>query len=795
MKKAKFRYLTQCSALVGVTVLMPVYGISSEMDSGNQSEIEPQKLSKGSVNSRVLEEIVVTSQKREESLQDVPIAVSVISGENIRSGGISNLQDLSASIPNLYIAESFVGDSIFVRGIGSGQNNLGFEQAVGQVVDGFFYGRSRFSRVSFLDVERVEVLKGPQGSLLGKNTTAGAINITSAKPTQEFEAWVSPTWEFEADEGLSIEGAVSGPLSENLRGRVALSYVDRDSFIKNATAGVDDASVEDLVARVSLAWDVSEDVDALFQYQYGELDHEGGNNQYSHCDKNSQQVPGLPVIVNFTSIFTSIAADDCKANYKRTGTAVNTSGENVEGKETNFDTYALTINWDLGDYTLTSLTGYATYDYRDLQDGDRTSVDLATFGSLGTAPDFAEDYEHWSQELRITSADNGKYNFIAGLYYMEKEQDTDYGVHFYNIAGLAASRFIFTHEEGTTYAAFGQMTYHLNEQWDLTFGGRYTYEEKEASSVQGPLLPFSSTTILCGLPAAGVCFVHDIDDEFDEENFSPVLTVQWRPNNDSMYYASVKRGFKAGGYDHLLVSNQATDAGIMDRFGFDSEEVTSYELGLKLTLADGTAQLNGAIFLSEFDDLQLGGFLNSTDTINIVTNAGSADSQGVEFDLRWLATDQLTVFAAVAYLDSRYGDYKDAPCYTLQTSGCVNGRQDLTDKKLQFASDWKGTLSAEYIWPLSRGLELTGFMQLSYVDGFPLQADLDPKLWQGSYTKVDARLTLSNEENSWELSVIGRNLGDKLTSNYGDDVPGQAGTVWRSLDAPLSIALQGMVRF
>lgn len=788
MNSLNFGLLNHRTLLAGMLGLIPIHVFSSEVGG-----VYEQKTS------RILEEVVVTSQKREENLQDVPIAVSVVSGDNIRSGGIKNLQDLSASVPNLYIAESFVGDSMFIRGIGSGQNNLGFEQAVGQVVDGFFYGRSRFSRVSFLDVERVEVLKGPQGALLGKNTTAGAINITSEKPTKEFEAWVSPTWEFEADEGISIEGAVSGPLSESISGRIAMSYIDRDGFIKNTTTGEDDASAEDLVARISLAWDLSDDIDALFQYQYGDLDHEGGNNQYSHCDKTSQQVPGIPVIVNFTSIFTAIAADDCKANYKRSGTLMNTNGENVEGKETDFDTYALTINWDLGDYTLTSLTSYATYDYRDLQDGDRTSVDLATFGSLGTAPDFAEDYEHWSQELRITSVDNDKYNFIAGLYYLEKEQDTDYGVHFYNIAGLAASRFVFTHEEGTTYAAFGQMTYHLNDQWDLTFGARYTYEEKEASSVQLPLDPFSSTSTppvdTCMLPAAGTCFRHDINDDFDEENFSPMLTVQWRPNGESMYYASIKRGFKAGGYDHLLVSNEATDPDIMDRFRFDSEEVTSYELGMKLTFADGSAQLNGAIFLSEFEDLQLGGFLNSTDTINIVTNAGSADSQGGEFDLRWLATDQLTLFAAVAYLDSRYGDYEDAPCYTLQTSGCVNGRQDLTDKKLQFASDWKGTLSAEYVWSLSRGLELTGFAQLSYVDAFPLQADLDPKLWQGSYTKFDARLTLSNEDNSWELSLIGKNLGDKLTSNYGDDVPGQAGTVWRSVDAPLSIAVQGMVRF
>lgn len=757
------------------------------------SEPKPE-VSKANRTSRMLEEVIVTAQKRAESLQDVPIAVSVVSGQEIRSAGVRNLQDLSTTVPNLYIAESFVGDSMFVRGIGSGQNNLGFEQTVGQVLDGFFYGRSRFSRVSFLDVERVEVLKGPQGALIGKNTTAGAINITSAKPTSEFEAWISPTWEFEAGEGLSLEGAVSGSISEKLRGRVAFSYIDRDGFIKNTTTGEDDVSADDLVARASIAWDVSENVELLFQYQYGELDHEGGNNQYSACNKTGQQVPTAPVTVNFTSIFTNITPDDCKANYTRTGTAAK-RGVNEEGKETNFDTYALTLNWELGDHVLTSLTGYAAYDYRDLQDGDRTSVDLVTVDTFGTLPEFGEDYEQWSQELRLTSPIGDTFDYIVGLYYQEKEQETDYIVHFANIAGLAVSRNTFTKEEGSTYAAFGQVTYHLNENWGLTFGGRYTYEEKEAHSVQIPTELYTLTPSACALPVAGSCFRHDIKDDFDEDDFSPVLSVQWRPNDDAMYYASLKRGFKAGGYDHLLVSNQATDPNIMDRFIFDGEDVISYELGTKLTLADGAAQLNAAVFFSEFDDLQLGGFLNSTEVINTVTNAGSAISQGFEFDLRWRATEQLTLFAALAYLDSKYDEYENAPCFTLQSAGCVNGRQDLSEKKLQFASDWKGTLSAEYQWTLPGGLLLTGFAQLSYVDRFPLQADLDPNLWQGSYTKVDARLTLANEDDRWELSVIGRNLGDKLTANYGDDVPGQAGSVWRSLDAPLSVAIQAVVRY
>ncbi len=296
------------------------------------------------------------------------------------------------------------------------------------------------------------------------------------------------------------------------------------------------------------------------------------------------------------------------------------------------------------------------------------------------------------------------------------------------------------------------------------------------------------------LPAAGACFRHDISDKFDESNFSPVLNVQFSPDQDSMYYGSIRKGFKAGGFDHLLVAQQ-DEENIDERFVFDSEEVLSFELGAKLTLMDGSAQFNAAIYRSEFDDLQLGGFLNSTDVINTVTNAGSAVTQGVEMDFRLRATDKLTIFTTLAYLDSTYDEYENAPCYTLQTQGCVAGKQDLSGEKLQFAADWRASVSAEYYWELADKFELFGSAQMYYVDEYPLQADLDPKLVEDGYTKIDARLTLVPNNANWEVSLIVRNLTDEFSTNYGDDVPAQAGTVWRSVDAPRSIALQGRYQF
>lgn len=727
-------------------------------------------------NTRVLEEVFVTAQKREQGLQDVPIAISTVSGEFVRDMNIANLQELSQLEPSLYVAESFVGDSIYIRGLGSGQNNLGFEQAVGRVVDGFFYGRSRFSRISFLDIERIEVLKGPQGALLGKNTTAGAINITTARPTDEFSGYITPTWEFEGAEGYTLEGAVSGALTETFRGRIALKRADHDGFIENTITGADDVNKEETLGRLSLTWDATENVQLLFQYQYGNIDHKGGNNQYSKC------------VADLSFIFAGISGDDCTANYYRTGTATK-NGINVEAKYTDFDTYGLTIDWDLGSHTFSSLTGFAEYDYRDLQDGDRSPIE-------STLPEFAEDYQQFTQEFRLASPSGERHEYLFGLFFMDKEQDTDYTVHF-NVAAANAvqSRNTFTHEEGTTYALFGQWTTHLTEHWDLTFGGRYTYEEKEAHSVQyGSVLYTTVPDPDCASFIPGVCATHDIRGDLDEDDFSPEISVQWRPNDEAMYYASLRRGFKAGGFDHNLVADDS-DPDIMDRFQFDDEQVTAFELGAKLTLADGAGRLNIALFRSEFDDLQLGGFLDSSSAINTVTNAAGATSQGLEADLTWRVTEGLTLLANVAYIDSTYDDYQDAPCYTLQTTGCANGRQDLSGEKLQFTADWKGSAGAEYVWRMSNGMELVGFVLAYYVDDFPLQADLDPSLYQDSFLKTDARLTLLSPTQTWALSLIGRNLGDELTTSYGDDVPAQPGTVWRSVDAPRSISLQGSWRF
>jgi outer membrane receptor protein involved in Fe transport len=288
-----------------------------------------------------------------------------------------------------------------------------------------------------------------------------------------------------------------------------------------------------------------------------------------------------------------------------------------------------------------------------------------------------------------------------------------------------------------------------------------------------------------------------------ENDFSPGVTVQWSPNDDSMYYVSAKKGFKGGGFDHnLSAGTDLPQSEIEDLFEFEEEEVLAFELGGKLVLADGAANLNFALFRSEFDDLQVS-TLTGPGTFN-VGNAASAITQGLEVDAKWQVTDNLRLSLAGALLDGEYDDYPDAPCSEFQKgnnpSGIVTcpdpvtGTQDLSDKTLQYSPDWSYALAAEYIQPIAN-LELIGAVQLYGQDDSALALDLDPNTFQDAYHKLDARVTLQREDGRWAVSLVGRNLTDKRTANWANDFPVFVGSYWSILEPPRVITLQGTLRF
>ena len=295
-----------------------------------------------------LEELVTTAKKREELLSDVPMSIIAVSGESMREQNISSLEGLSPTVPNFSFSEAVSGsDNMFVRGIGSGIN-YGFEQAVGQFVDGIYFGRSRFGRSMFLDLDRLEILRGPQGAILGKNTTAGAINISTANPTDEFEAWIMPTWEFDGSEGGTIEGAISGPITDNFKARFAVRYDDRDGYVDNVVTGNPDQSRRDISARLKLLWEISDRIDATLMYQWGDHERDGRSMQMSRCGAGLRNMPFFPAMV--------ANGEDCQANFVRNEINLQNGVPTPESNDIEFNLFGLTINWQIGDLMLTSLT-------------------------------------------------------------------------------------------------------------------------------------------------------------------------------------------------------------------------------------------------------------------------------------------------------------------------------------------------------------------------------------------------------------------------------------------------------
>ncbi len=734
-------------------------------------------MASGPALSAQLEEVLVTAQKRVEGLQDVPISVAAVSGDRLRSSGIVKMEDLSLYVPGLQINEATGTDSLFIRGLGSGIN-MGFEQSVGMVIDGVFYGRARYSRGQFLDLERVEVLKGPQGILFGKNTTSGMVNITTANPTNDFEGWVTVGYEVENEE-KTFEGALSGPLTDTLSGRIAYRYNEVDKgWVENITTGEDNPTSEDWVARLSLQWDPSDAVNVMFKYQHADFEKTGRNTVLIKCS---------PAITGFLAGLGS--AEGCKLGDERSNISprLTDDPEIGEQQESDYDTYALTVNWDIGEHTITSVTGYSEYDYFDSFTSDHVPASVAD-------ADVSEEYNQFSQELRIASPVGETFEYIAGVFYQDTELDVlwnlyvDFPSNFGG--GPAFSRLSNSHQESDMWAVFAQGTWNISESVALTLGARYSEESKEATTVMNLYpVPFDAN------PSVPGQLVHDVEGDRDEENFAPMLSVKWHANDDIMAYASISQGFKGGGYDLLSPFPQSSAD---DVFEFDKEEVLAYEVGVKMTLFDGAAELNVAVFRSEFDDLQVsalapGGIINF-----FVANAAEAVSQGVELEGRWLATDRLLLSANIAFLDATFEDFPEAACYALQTIGCVDGVQDLSGADLQFAPELAANLHAEYTWPMGDSLEWLAAMDVNYTDEYSLASDGDPIMWQDSFTKVDARLTLRSDDATWEVALLGKNLTDEETTAWGSDAVNAGpflGTYYVHLNRLRTLAIQGTYRF
>jgi outer membrane receptor protein involved in Fe transport len=775
----------------------------------------------------VLEEVIVTAQKRAESLQDVPISVAAMSGEKMEDNGILDLEELTQYMPNVNINQGRATPNLFIRGIGSGVN-AGFEQSVGMYIDGVYSGRGPLANVpTTWDVARVEVLKGPQGILFGKNTIGGAINITTNRPTQEFEGSIEALWEPDDNEQV-YSGVISGGITDKLAGRLAARYEGMDGWWDNKQLDEEGPDRDNLMIRSSLLWDASDTVEVLLKYEYGDFET---SSLPSVVYKSDQ-----PINFRGESPFPLIDDED-KAAF-----------DFVDANETDLDNVVVTVNWELDFATFTSISAYSEYDLTNTRNSDFASVP-----ALHRITE--ENYEQYSQELRLVSPGGETLDWIAGAYLQTSELNRsreDFAADIGLLGPLAAGSGplikiaepvappLFD-QDSDSWAIFAQGTYSFTDTFRGTLGLRYNEEEKDLDKVvrnQGAIggraigLGFPELIVYAN-PANRILIGDTRSHDFrglnrDEEKFTWSTNLQWDVGDDTMLYASVSTGFKGGGYDGAYAGRGETvrtgnpftgepDGGVIetgvtsDILEYDDETVLAYEVGAKMGLLEGAATLNIAVFRMEYDDLQVSALVGD---VFRVGNAGEAISQGVEVDGRWLLTDRLTVGASVAYLDAYYDDFTGAACTIPQVSdpannpGCTRpdgtpidpgetgGGQDLTDEDLVYSPDWSANVNAEYVAPIGDNLEMRLNVDVNYTDEFYSALDLDPATEHDSATKINARIALASVADTWSIALIGKNLTDETTYVWQNDVPAQASNTYFAVpERPRSIAIQGRYRF
>tara|TARA_R110000824_G_scaffold7892_8_gene36013 strand:- start:10638 stop:13031 length:2394 start_codon:yes stop_codon:yes gene_type:complete len=792
MRRNCFRYTTLFTAITGI--------ICTQLSS--TALAQSREL--------LLPEIIVTAQKREESLADVPISVNVISEEVLETGNINKIADITEYVPNLSMTETGVSTQMYVRGIGSG-NNQGFEQSVGQYVDGVYYGRQQLIRAPFFDLERVEVLRGPQSTLFGKNTIAGALNLSTARPTEETEIAVSGLYEFESNQ-TELNAVFSGALTDDVRARLALRGYEEDGYINNTFRSTQEPEREERSARLILEWDASTELSFGLKLETNSFD---SNGRQIEIVQDSAAPAGPFAGLNYAQITAGILAQplmDGIFDYNRQANANEYSNNDL----TNI---TLDINYDFNGTTLTLVTGLLEYDFDERCDCDYTPSSVFEVG-------LAEDYEQFSQEIRLSSDSGGNFDWIGGAYFQSSEMNSREEIDIPNnsilgtLSGLNPALALMANLPGTQakrlndhesdlWAVFAQGTWYATDSLRFTLGARYTSEDKDAArqiNIQDlataaitatPLAPIAYneffalhsvqtlgyTAVSSGVTSPG----HNLSGSRSESSFTPMVNVQWNPLDNTMLYASYSEGFKAGGFD-ARANNPFS-------FEFENEETDSFEIGSKSLLANGRLELNATLFFTDYDDLQVSQFDGALG-FN-VGNANKTEVRGLELDGRYAATDNLTLGYAYSFLDFEFKDFRNGNCYNYQTpnGSVVNGIPlcNFTGMTGQYTPENNLSLFFDYRFMLNNDIELFANLNLNYTDSQNIHDNLDPQYLVDSYTKVNLRFGVQND--NWRVSIIGKNLGNEDVLTYAGNAPISANlfgtnTFYGFVDRPRQIALE-----
>lgn len=731
-----------------------------------------------------LDDLSVNARQRPEKAGDVPIAISVIEGRQLDEAGLTRASELPERVPSLSLAAPNARQAGYaIRGLGSSGYNDGLDGSVGVFVDGVYLGRPGMSVGTLFDLERVEVLRGPQGTLYGKNSTAGTLNFYSRLPTFQPEARGEVTM---GEAGLRrYRGVLSGELVEGvLAGRLSGYDSQREAAVDNLHPGVSSRDRDEQGLRGQLLWQPDERFSARLI-----LDHDQRRENVALAASNYSQA----TVQRSAYVGYALPPID---SYAR---EVDHDRESLADVRQNGISLALNRHWDDGT-TLTSISAYRDWRYDTRLDADGTGLAVAA----GSA-----ELDHWqfSQELRLAGSPHERLDYVAGLYYLRQNLVRDIGVGFGGDAAAfflgdrpelnqppfgslppsvipaslleGARQHLDSEQRSESRALFGQLTWHLTPRLAVTPGLRYTHERKRAwlsrtvsnlaPLVSNPLDPLDPLWQWGGPLLRQVALGGDYyrRDAIDEHNLSGHLSISYRFNDDLLGYASWSRGYKAGGINLDVTSRYAQPT-------FAAERATSLEVGLKQWLWNERAWLDLALYQTDVDDYQALTNSPPADAFspplrdNLI-NVGQVRLRGVELDGRLRASEQLELRLGVAYSDARYRDFANAPCAPQSQSWTC----DLSGQRLFNAPRWGITAGLDYRQPLEQGLAV--FAGLDYSLRSASQGTLEGGAGsqQPTYALTHLRFGLGHRDGSWELELWVRNLFDR---QYITAVRGQLGS-------------------
>lgn len=701
-----------------------------------------------------LEEVIVTATKRAESLQDVPVTVNALSENTIQEAGISDIVDVAALVPALTVSSNInpFAAALRIRGFGTSQNDPALEASVAYILDGIYMGSSGLGMSDLTDIERIEVLQGPQGTLYGKNSNAGVVSVITKSPnTEETEGYVELSL---GDYSMQrYVGSVTGPISESLAYSIAGNWYQTDGWMESNT-GDDLNEAQDWNVRGKLLWQPSDTLSV--QLTAGHVDRDT-----SCCAADATQTAavtdqlvarGLPVPNN--------DAFDYKNNVD---------------VDSNFDLESDSINikldYELGTATLTSLTAWSDYDYITSTDADRS--DLALLAIV----DDTYTGEQYSQELRLTSDLDGPLQYMLGAFFAYEERtrggeskgvvaigediipvagaQTGLGPAFGAFVQPGDTVFVDSKWETETYALFGQSTYNITEDWAATLGLRYTTETKDANLLTRP---FSTAPTFGGGGSLVERAFAPIDDSFnrDSDGFTGLANLTWFMNEETMAFASVSTGTKSGGFNGVAGEGAPRE--------FKDEDTSNYELGIKSQLFDNRLQLNASAFYTEFSDLQF--LAQQTSGVGtFVSNAAEGTSAGVDLNFSALPWPFLMLSGGLQYLDAQYTD----------------GQLDDMGLDVPYAPTWSGNVSATLLLPLADGVSyLRG--DYSFMDDHFSNPVYQVDSVEQDKELVNARLGWRND--NWDTAIWVRNATDEAYATLASAPLVYSGTEAFWLEAP-----------